>query len=74
MSTSPDASGLRTLAVGTKVEVRTGFDGSWSPGFEVDEVIDRSYRLRRRSDGQLLPEVLPSDAVRRERKTSMWWV
>ncbi|QXC62867.1 hypothetical protein KSP35_08830 [Aquihabitans sp. G128] len=62
------------LAVGTKVEVRSGFDGSWSTGFAVEEVLEAGYRLRRRSDGQVLPATLPSASVRKERKSSMWWV
>lgn len=60
------------LRAGTKVEVRGGFDGSWSSGFRIEDHSDTGYRLRRRSDGAVLPtEIDPAD-VRRER-TSMWW-
>jgi hypothetical protein len=56
------------------VEVRTGFDRSWAPGFEVAEVEDDGYRVRRRSDGEVLPVTIDAGDVRRERKNSMWWI
>ena len=67
---------------GTKVEVRSKFDRSWSRGFEVfelvlepdDDVPPPAYRVRRRSDGQVLPAVFPADDLREEKKgRSMWW-
>ena len=61
------------LEPGTKVEVRTGFDRSWASGFAVDAVAVDGYRVRRRSDGELLPVAIAFDDVRRERKNSMWW-
>ena len=42
-------------------------------GFVVEGHSAAGYRLRRRSDDEVLPEVLADDAVRRERKNSMWW-
>lgn len=61
------------LPVGTRVEVRSDFDGSWESGFVVEAVTDRGYRLRRESDGAELPE-LPHQRVRRRRSRSTWWV
>lgn len=61
------------LEPGQRVEVRTGFDRSWAVGFEVIEITDIGYRLRRLSDASVLPVVFPFDDVRRERKNSMWW-
>jgi hypothetical protein len=61
------------LEPGTKVEVRTGFDRSWADGFEVAEVTEQGYRVRRRNDGTILPAVFVRADVRRERKSSMWW-
>lgn len=68
---------------GTKVEVRSKFDRAWSRGFEIAEVVEQSgdptvpgpaYRLRRRSDGQVLPALFVEDDVREERKgRGMWW-
>jgi len=63
----------RRLSEGTKVEVRGGFDGSWNSGFTVGGVTETGYRLRRRSDSQVLPGEFAVGNVRRERK-SMWWV
>ena len=48
-----------------RVPVRSSFEGHWSGGFEVAEVLPRhattivSYRLRRVSDGRVLPAVFP---------------
>ena len=64
----------RSLRVGSRVEVRNRFDGSWSSGFEVSGLVDDGYRIRRRSDGSELPAEFDADDVRRERRTSMWWI
>jgi hypothetical protein len=66
---------VTAMRPGTRVEVRSSFDGSWVNGFEVvatDE--DKHVRLRRVSDGEVLPEPFPPDAVRRERRRETWWV
>ncbi len=68
-----EASGRPRLQEGVRVEVRGGFDGTWSSGFVIEEVTDTGYRLRRRSDSQVLPGVFARANVRRERKSSMWW-
>ena len=71
----PGAPGERSrLLCGTRVEVRGGFDGSWVSGFVVEEVLEKGYRLRRRSDSTVLPTVFAPGNVRRERKNSMWWI
>ena len=62
------------LAPGTRLEVRSGFDRSWSKGFVVEDAGPSGYRLRRRSDRSVLPTTFPSSDVRAERRTSMWWV
>ena len=61
------------LEPGTKVEVRTGFDRSWATGFAVESTTDEGYRVRRRSDHEVLPVPIAFEDVRRERKNSMWW-
>jgi hypothetical protein len=63
----------RVLASGTPIEVRNRFDGRWTRGFVVDEVVDGGYRIRRLSDEQLLPSVFTSDEVRREHRRGTWW-
>jgi hypothetical protein len=70
---APDAADVQGLEPGARVEVRTGFDQSWTSGFAIAEVTEQGYRLRRRSDDHVLPVEFPFDAVRRERR-SMWWI
>ena len=62
------------LHEGSRVEVRSRFDGSWSGGFEISEVVDDGYRVRRLSDGSVLPSVLHDHEVRRERRRETWWI
>jgi hypothetical protein len=69
-----DAAVPAPLEPGTRIEVRTGFDRSWASGFEVAEVTEQGYRVRRRSDDQLLPVPIAVADVRKERKNSMWWI
>jgi hypothetical protein len=64
---------------GTRIEVRARFDRAWARGFEVAEELpagDTSrYRVRRRSDGSILPVLFDADDVRHERsKNDMWWI
>ena len=68
------APGLVRLPRGTRVDVRNRFVGAWSHGFEVAEHVDDGYRVRRLSDGSVLPDVFPSDDIRPERrKQGLWW-
>jgi hypothetical protein len=53
------------MDVGQEVEVHTTFDNSWAPGFEIAEVIGRGrYRVRRKSDGTVLPTVTAEHDLR----------
>jgi hypothetical protein len=62
------------LAVGTPVDVRNRFVGSWSHGFEIAERTQGGYRVKRLSDDSVLPDVFASDEVRLERrKQGLWW-
>jgi hypothetical protein len=51
-----------------EIEVRTRFDGAWVRGFEVAEETasgeQPAVRLRRRSDGTVLPDWFTPDEVR----------
>lgn len=59
---------------GVRVEVRRRFDQHWARGFEIAEVLDSGYRIRRLSDNSVLPEVFGPDDVRRERRREgLWW-
>jgi hypothetical protein len=71
--TSVPDPGRPQLPVGTKVEVRRKFDDQWASGFEVAETSTLGYRLRRLSDGEVIPVPFPADIVRREKKRSTWW-
>ena len=59
---------------GTRVEVRNGFDRTWSKGFVVIGHDDGGYRLQRGSDDAELPGSFTAEDVRRERRRSTWWV
>jgi len=52
------------LMPGTQVEVLNRYQRSWSHGFEVAAVDQTGYRLRRQSDGYVLPVVMPAGRVR----------
>jgi hypothetical protein len=47
--------GRVALRPGMRVEVATRFTHHWAPGFEIASVDDRGCRVRRVSDGALLP-------------------
>jgi hypothetical protein len=64
----------RVLDPGTKVEVRDAFEGEWHRGYVVDDVTAQGYRVRRASDGSVLPRALDRASVRRERRNSLWWI
>jgi len=62
------------LPRGTRVDVRNRFVGTWSHGFEIAERVDDGYRVRRLSDGSVLPDVFAGDDIRAERrKQGLWW-
>jgi hypothetical protein len=50
-----------------EVEVRTHFDGRWVGGFEIADVTDNRYLLRRHSDGAMLPVAFSAHDVRSRR-------
>ena len=71
---SAEASVRSPLAPGTKVDVRNRYQGTWVRGFEVADVTETGYRIRRLSDGSILPELFIREDVRRERKRQgFWW-
>ena len=64
---------IEAMSPGTRVEVRSRFDQRWGRGFEIAEVEEEGYRIRRLSDGAVLPTVFLDDEVRKERKQGLWW-
>lgn len=71
---SSSAADEDSIHTGSRVEVLSAFDDSWSSGFVVVERTPDGYRLRRRGDRTPLDTIFPADQVRREPKRSMWWV
>ena len=53
-----------SLRAGTRVEVATHFTGSWTGGFEVVGLDPNGYRVRRLSDGALIPNDFDLSEVR----------
>lgn len=53
---------------GARVTVRSRFLGEWCRGFEIVDVVkgDGGYRVRRTSDGAVLPVVFSADDVTEE--------
>ena len=54
--------------VGDLVEVATRFTGSWSRGFVVADVEHHAYRVRRLSDGHVLPITFSVHELRPDRR------
>jgi hypothetical protein len=56
------------VRLGEGVQVRNRFDGDWVQGFEVAEVQEGGngtrFRLRRQSDGWILPALFSDDEIR----------
>jgi hypothetical protein len=51
---------------GERVEVWCTYTGGWAPGFEIVGVEAGTYRLRRRSDGVVLPGLTGAADLRPE--------
>jgi hypothetical protein len=64
MEDPPNHLARPALPVGTRVEVRTRFRGSWSNGFTVAQATGDGYWLRRESDQYLLPTPFVTASVR----------
>jgi hypothetical protein len=67
---------VQSLKVGDRVEVQRRFDAQWARGFEIVEITDNGYRVKRISDGEELPVVFAADEVReaRKRANDFWWM
>jgi hypothetical protein len=52
------------FSTGTEVEVLTRYERHWTTGFEVASVDDDRFRLRRHSDGAVLPASFSADEIR----------
>ncbi len=56
------------LRPGDPVEVKNRYHGGWTRGFDVVAVESGRCRLRRRSDGTVLPLLIDCDLVRADRR------
>ncbi|HTL85486.1 MAG TPA: hypothetical protein VL856_09900 [Acidimicrobiia bacterium] len=54
-----------SLPVGSHVQVRNRYLGSWTSGFDVVNATRDGYWLRRDSDAEVLPRPFVADDVRR---------
>ena len=61
------------LPHGTRVEVKSRFDGKWARGFAIEHGNAEGYTVRRELDGVLLPERFPADEVRIEKRHLRFW-
>lgn len=52
------------LLPGAPVEVWIQLDKSWADGYEIVELTADGYRIRRRSDGSILPATFAVGSVR----------
>ncbi|MCZ7528875.1 MAG: hypothetical protein M5U31_00140 [Acidimicrobiia bacterium] len=64
---------------GSRVEVRSTYDNRYSRGFDIVDIVDDGggaprYRIRRRSDGSVLPKLFEKSDLREDdRRNRMWW-
>jgi hypothetical protein len=63
-----DSSRRHQIEPGTSIEVRARFNGRWCDGFEVADLVDADastvrYRVRRTSDGAILPVLFAADDI-----------
>jgi hypothetical protein len=65
--TAFDAGTTRLLRTGTEVEVLTRYERHWASGFEIASVDDDRFRLRRHSDGAVLPTSFSANEIRPRR-------
>jgi hypothetical protein len=61
------------LTHGTRVEVKSRFDGKWARGFTIERANDDGYTVRREHDQIVLPEHFPHDEVRIEKRSLRFW-
>jgi hypothetical protein len=61
------------LEHGTRVEVKSRFDGTWARGFTIETANGEGYLVRRELDQVLLPERFPADEVRIEKRGLRFW-
>ena len=56
------------LVTGDAVEVFVRFTDTWADGYEIADIVDDAYRVRRTSDGSLLPSLTSRSDLRPPRQ------
>jgi len=51
---------------GEQVQLWVTFTETWSSGFEIADIVEGGYQVRRRSDGSLLPSPTSEGDLRRD--------
>jgi hypothetical protein len=65
-STGQRGGGIEAHALASRVEVRTRYQrGDWAPGYEIAEVVDLGYHVRRPGSLDVIPGVFVPADVRR---------
>ena len=54
------------MQTGDRVLVYSAFNHTWASGFEIAEVVDQGYHVRRVSDGAILPSTTSERHLRLE--------
>ena len=62
-----DAAKTSSFRTGTEVEVLTRYEGHWASGFAIASVDHDRFRLRRHSDGVVLPVSFSANQLRLRR-------
>jgi hypothetical protein len=62
-----DAAKATSFRTGTEVEVLTRYEGHWVSGFAIASVDQDRFRLRRHSDGVVLPVSFSANQLRLRR-------
>lgn len=60
--------GTTVIPVGTSVDVKNRFIGTWSRGFEIAGMAPDGYLIRRLSDRSILPDALTFEEVRQSNR------
>ena len=59
------------MRAGDRVQLKVAFNDSWSSGFEIAEVVDGGFEVRRCSDGRILPTPTGADDIRPDERGSL---
>jgi|SRR5579872_3273191 len=62
----PRRSGVEEHDLASRVEIRTRYQqGQWATGYEIAQIVDSGYRVRRPGSLEVVPEIVVPTDVRR---------